>query len=107
LPAINRALSEEEAQKLLSIDEAKERDAKMNAAKLWPGSYNVKLLAKAVKERKSFVEFEPYQRFVIRYDSKFDAVFIKPANGAFVPCGYFSYKKLKDALISDELVGSG
>jgi len=94
----NRPLGADEARKILSIDEAAKHDVKVNAAKQWPGTYNLRLLAEAVNARRMFVEFEPYMRFKIRYDSKFDAVFIKPADGSFVPCGYFNYKKLKDVL---------
>lgn len=97
-----RTLDPVEARRLFSIDQAARHDRSANAAIRWPGSYNLKLLAKAVKDRKMFVEFEPYMRFKIRYDSKFDAVFIKPADDGFVPCGYFSYKRLKDALIGME-----
>lgn len=96
-----RKLDTDEARKILSIDQAAKFDAKQTALNAWPGSYNLRLLAEAVNNRRSYVEFEPKnKRFSIRYDDIKEVVFIKPADtdNGFVPCGWFNYSKLKDAL---------
>lgn len=103
MPSINknsRSLDAAEATKLLTIDQAAKVDAQQHALNAWPGTYNLKLLAEAVKGRKQFVEFEPDgDRFTIRYNDDRGDVFIKPTDKKFVPCGYFSYDRLKGALV--------
>jgi hypothetical protein len=101
LTASNRKLDAVEARRLLSIEEARRIDEQSrNIARQWPGTYNLKLLAEAVKNRQQFVEFEPdYQRFIIRYDDNREMVFIKPADNKFFPCGYFGYDRLKAVVV--------
>lgn len=102
MPSINRTLPIAEITKLLKDKDAKAADKHLQVAKKWPGHSNMVLLAKAVVQRNRYVVFEGNKKFEIRYDSKFDAVFIKPFKNGFVPCGYFPYKKLKEVLADDE-----
>ena len=96
---VTRKLDAKEALKLMSIDQAEKVDKERKEAGRWPGSYNLKLLSDAVDSRRQFVEFEPnHMRFTIKYSSRWKAVFIKPANGQFVPCGWFSYDRLKQLI---------
>lgn len=99
-----RKIDETEARRLLSADEAARLDENRRyAAHRWPGEYNLRLLAEAVDKRRHYVDFDNgTQRFSIRYESRYEAVFIKPANGGFVPCGYIPYQRLKEALASEQ-----
>src|SRR6476646_6674880 len=95
----NRELGANEITKLLTEKTASQRDGHLEAVKTWPGDANLKLLAEAVANRNKFVVLNN-KKFSIRYDSKYEAVFIKPADhrDGFVPCGYISFRRLKDAL---------
>lgn len=104
MPQSNRRqLGLEEARKLLKVDAAEQIDKERKELGKWPGSYNLKLLAQAVDRRHKTVIFEPYQKFNIKYSEKYKAVFIRPEKG-FVPCGWFSYDRIKYILaeIGDE-----
>lgn len=65
----------------------------------WPGKEDLKRLALAVQDGAKTVIFSDGRVFSIRYDTRWDAVFIKPAEGDYVPCGYFDKKKLREALV--------
>jgi hypothetical protein len=95
----NRELPVTEITKLLTEKTATQRDGHLAQVVKWPGEANLKLLAQAVVNRNKFVVLNN-KKFSIRYDSKYEAVFIKPADprDGFVPCGYISFRRLKDAL---------
>lgn len=101
MPSINknRTLGLDEAKRLLSADEAKRHETSRATIDRWPGEYNLRLIAEAVSKRRQFVEFDTNQRFKIIYHENVKSVFIKPSDGAFVPCGWFGYDKLKAALV--------
>ena len=63
----------------------------------WPNMADLLTIAKAVEKRNSRIKLEDGNWYTIRYKSKYEAVFIKPEKG-FVPCGYKSYKELKQVL---------
>lgn len=99
-------LSDNEIKKLMTAPSIKAEIAATNRAK-WPGPNNMLLLAKAVKDKLPFVMFQPgsdkAQRFKIRYTQHFGGtVFIKPDSNAFIPCGYFSLRKLNEVLMNVE-----
>lgn len=98
MPAINRTLPVAEIAKLLKEKDARAADKHVAAVRKWPGDANLLTLAKAVHQRNKYVIFEGNKKFEIRYDSKFDAVFIKPVDNGFVPCGYINFKRLKEVL---------
>lgn len=64
----------------------------------WPEKQNLLRIAKAVANKDEHVVFDNGQKFSIRYESRYDAAFVKPTNGDFVPCGYFPYDKLRGIL---------
>lgn len=102
----SKSLDIAEVRRLLSTNEAKRQaDAERNkfAASAWPGPYNVRLLAEAANDRKNLVQFDTGKVFVIRYDDLRKMVFIRPHDEKiFVPCGYFPYSQLKEAMIDNE-----
>lgn len=96
---LSRVLGGDEVRRLVASSEYAKKEAELSraASRTWPGEYNIQLLAEAVSNRRRFVEFDNKKRFTIKYESKLEVVFIKPVSG-FVPCGYFSFKKLREAL---------
>lgn len=98
-----KPLDPEKVKELLKIQRNKEISSETIQEKIakWPGTENLKRLAKAVGGRAPKVVFVNGDTFTIRYESNFASVFIKPADGNFVPCGYFSYEALKNALIDE------
>ena len=66
----------------------------------WPNAVDLKTLAHAVQTRDHYVTLSSGVRFIIRYESRYQAVFVRPDNGEFAPCGYISYKKLSEALLT-------
>jgi hypothetical protein len=119
----NKALSGNEIKKLMATPSVKAATAIENRNK-WPGEDNLKILAKAAKERRPFamlIERDGFRRYSIRYTKHYGgAIYIKPdskvivdgeGSSAFVqtlsefaPCGYFSLKRLDNALagVGDE-----
>lgn len=100
----SRRLDIDEVKRLVAASEIKKKEMEQSkaAAKSWPGAYNLHLLAEAVSTRRMFVTFENGVRFKIRYVAKYESVFIKPADNGYVPCGWFTYKRLKEALETNE-----
>lgn len=97
-PSINRSLGVNEITKLISVAKAAEIDAKSKMHS-WPGTYNLGLIADAVNNRRRFVDLEPSgKRFSIKYDERAKAVFLKPSEKGFVPCGWWTYDELKRVL---------
>jgi hypothetical protein len=116
-----KALSGNEIKKLMATPSVKAATAIENRNK-WPGEDNLKILAKAVKDRKPFamlIEHGGFRRYSIRYTKHYGgAVYIKPdskviADGEgsssfiqnlseFAPCGYFSLRRLDNALAGAE-----
>jgi len=64
----------------------------------WPSSTDIKLIAKAVSKRESRVKLSDGKWYKIRYESRWEAVFVKPEGKDFVPCGYLEYARLKQVL---------
>lgn len=102
-----RGLSGDEITKLLTTERMNQQH---DPAARWPVLEDMLLLAQAVNERSHFVTFTGGKRYVIRYKSRYKAVFISPDDPKlFVPCGYFGYenlqgllKELKQAAESDD-----
>lgn len=96
----NRALDSDEIRRLQASTEIAKRDRELSkaASRAWPTAYNLRLLAEAVSKRREFVTFDNNVRFRIKYYSRIESVFIKPAEKGFVPCGYFGFKRLKEVL---------
>ena len=63
----------------------------------WPGKANWLKLAKAVDNKLPQVTFGNGDLFDIFYDRDPNAVWIRLHNGVYAPCGWFSYKKLREA----------
>lgn len=93
---MTRTLAMDDIQKLLKSEARTSKDPTGATYKeRWPGDANLIKIAKAVKRGADFVVFRNGQRFnLTRRDT--DLVLVKPDSG-FVPMGYFSIKKLKEA----------
>jgi hypothetical protein len=91
-----RPLAPDEIEKVLY--EVRKEESSSHALK-WPDFDNRVLLAQAVKNKLPYVTLNG-MRFSIRYVTHFGgAVFIRPADTtSFVPCGYFTVKKLMELL---------
>lgn len=102
----NKALSQTEVADVLkhgtvvqSMDEAAQ-------ASRWPNNRDMLLLAAAVKKKYPVVVFTDGARFDIRYKTAYKdpAVFVRPTKAnQFVPCGYFSIRKLEEFVVESEL----
>jgi hypothetical protein len=79
------------------IDQLLEKEPKIHTMK-WPGDKDMVTLAKAVKAGESVVTFSDGRKFTIKDAERWDAVFVKPADGSFAPCGYFDRQRLKGVL---------
>lgn len=97
-----RTLGIDEVKRIVASSEYAKKEAELSraASKAWPGAYNLRLLAEAVSTRRTFVTFDNAVRFKISYYTKLEKVFIKPADGGYVPCGYFGYEKLKQLMVT-------
>lgn len=96
----SRKLNMDEVKRLVASQAAKDRhEASRSSVGSWPGEYNMRLLAEAVSERKKFVKFDDGQQFTIKYNDVRKDVYIRPSDNNFVPCGYFSYQKIKEAMV--------
>lgn len=75
-------------------------EEKVNATK-WPNKEDKVRLANAVRAKAPVVLFKNGTRFDIRYKTAYrePAVFVSPSiTDSFIPCGYFSVRKLEEFL---------
>lgn len=97
---MSKALSQQEIELLLKQDA--NRRAANYIRQAWPSDADTIVLALAVKDDKESVVLSDGRTYKIRYKSHYDAVFVSPAKGAYVPCGYIARARLKEALLEDE-----
>lgn len=70
----------------------------------WPPAADRLRIAKAVKSRAPVVKLSNGVVFSIRYKTAYKepTVFLRPNDGTFVPCGYFSISRLEASITEDE-----
>jgi hypothetical protein len=83
---MNKTLSKEEITKLLRND---------SRPTPWPSENDLKLLARAFKAGEDTVTLADKREYSIRYKESYDAVFVKPTDGKYVPCGWINVKTFK------------
>lgn len=94
-----KKLSQQQIQNLLLQDQQKPA---LHRATTWPSSNDNKLLFEAASKKKKQVTFSNGRVFDLKYARReasvawkeYDVVFVSPADGSFVPCGWFHIKFL-------------
>ena len=92
----DRVLSLEQARSLLITQLTQQSH---NQGEHWPSRKDRELLHEAALAKKKSVVFSDGRKFSIKYGHQssiawgegkgYETVFIKPANGPLIPCGYF------------------